>query len=138
MMSSSVKYTEKTMVVMSNVRQQDKLNDFTNEIPNGFLNDFDSHQAAVMGIGLHSKFKNNATPVNTAVPSMITTFIKNFISNGFRSPASVTEPLDLSMFPLADRFYLDQHASYTPLQLYDHLNQTNLSYMYHLDADVKG
>ena len=123
---------------MSNVRQQDKLNDFTNEIPNGFLNDFDSHQAAVMGIGLHSKFKNNATPVNTAVPSMITTFIKNFIGNGYSSPALVTEPLDWTMFPLEDRFYLDQHASYTPLQLYDHLNQTDLAYVQHLGFEFKG
>lgn len=138
MTSSSVKYTEKTMVVMSNVRQQDKLNDFTNEIPNGFLNDFDSHQAAVMGIGLHSKFKNNATPVNTAVPSMIITFIKNFISHGLSSPAVVTKPLDLTIFPLEDRFYLDQHASYTPLQLYDHLNQTDLAYVKHLGFEFKG
>ena len=115
---------------MSNVRDQDKLNSFSNPIPSGFLNDYDAHLGAVADIGLHSKFKNNAMPINPLMPSIIQVYLKKLVIN--------PGPYRLSMFDELDCFHLDPHRGYTPKQLHEYLTQTVRSYTDNLGRNPKG
>jgi hypothetical protein len=137
--TKSTSYKEQTVVLMSNVRSGDKLNDFANPIPSGFLQDYDSHTAAIMSVGLHSKFKNNATPVHTEMPPFIQMTVHRFITaSSIVAPISVKKPLKLEIFDPFECYYIDQHASYTTKELHEHLEQTAFHNRRKLETEYMG
>ena len=116
----------KTVIVRSNIRNEDSLTSFGNPVPAQFLNPYYDHEVAVTGFGLHCQFKNAGSPRDTAYPSLIQIFMMDFKeATGFLDPTFVNEPLELkSLTKNNEGFYLEENAEYTPQTLTDYLEES--------------
>ena len=133
----------KFVVLMSNVRPQDTLNNFSNPLPDQFLHPYYKHRIAVSSISLHTEFKSAAVPRNSAYPVIIQMFRKDWIrqfhtAEPARHSTANNNALALTMFRPQDCYYIDTAKSYTNEELHLHLNNTQVYYNSLLGNKFKG
>ena len=116
---------ERSIILLSNVRQEDSLSHFRNPIPSGMLNPHFKHQIALEGFGFHANFKSAASPQNPLLPSLISIFRKDFEkTTGVDTPGLVHQDLSLKLLTQnKEDFHLNLHRSYTPFALAKHMNK---------------
>ena len=132
---------EREVVLISNVRSQDSLSNFSNPLPKLTLNEFYNHEIAVSSFGFSCKLKNNATPRNTNLPVMITAFRKTLkhVFNIEDDSELVSKNLDLNLLTKENPgYYINVSENYTPEKLSLHFNQLAVMHKQKLKFDYKG
>ena len=147
MATNELPQQNKSVVLMSNIRPGDTLNDFSNSVPDQFLHPHYKHRIAVSSIGLHTEFKSPAVPPKDAYPVVIQMFRKDWrrlcqsanpSQHSAAAAAASNKTLTLSMFRPQDCYFIDRTKNYTNQELHQHFENAQVYYNTVLRNKFKG